>query len=42
VAGTILLAIGAAVLLLAASRIYANAVLRMGTRVRLADAWRAA
>ena len=42
VAGTILLAIGAAVLLLAASRIYANAVLRTGTRVRLADAWRAA
>ncbi len=40
--GTILLAIGAGVLLLAASRIYANAVLRTGTRVRLADAWRAA
>ncbi len=42
VAGTILLAIGAAILLLAAARIYANAVLRMGSRVRLADAWRAA
>ena len=42
VVGTILLAIGAAALLLAASRIYANAVLRTGTRVRLADAWRAA
>ena len=42
VAGTILLAIGAAALLLAASRIYANAVLRTGTRVRLAEAWRAA
>ena len=40
--GTILLAIGAALLLLAASRIYANAVLRTGSRVRLADAWRAA
>jgi len=41
-AGTILLAIGAAVLLLAASRIYANAVLRTGSRVRLAEAWRTA
>ena len=39
-AGTVLLAIGAAVLLLAASRIYANAVLRTGSRVRLAEAWR--
>jgi ABC-2 type transport system permease protein len=41
VVGTILLAVGAALLLLAAARIYANAVLRTGSRVRLADAWRA-
>jgi ABC-2 type transport system permease protein len=40
-AGTILLALGAAVLLSAAARIYANAVLQTGSRVRLADAWRA-
>jgi ABC-2 type transport system permease protein len=41
VAGTILLALGAAALLAAAARIYANAVLQTGSRVRLADAWRA-
>jgi ABC-2 type transport system permease protein len=39
--GTILLALGAAALLSAAARIYANAVLQTGSRVRLADAWRA-
>ena len=32
---------GAAALLLAASRVYANAVLQTGTRVRLVEAWRA-
>jgi ABC-2 type transport system permease protein len=40
-AGSIVLAAGAAALLLAAARIYANAVLQTGTRVRLAEAWRA-
>jgi ABC-2 type transport system permease protein len=40
-AGTIILAAGAAALLLAASRVYANAVLQTGTRVRLVEAWRA-
>jgi hypothetical protein len=35
------LAAGATALLLAAARIYANAVLQTGTRVRLAEAWRA-
>jgi ABC-2 type transport system permease protein len=37
--GSVVLAAGAVVMLLAASRIYANAVLRTGSRVRLADAW---
>jgi ABC-2 type transport system permease protein len=40
VAGSILLVAGAAALQLAAARIYANAVLRTGSRVRLAEAWR--
>jgi ABC-2 type transport system permease protein len=38
-AGSVILAVGAAAMLLAASRIYANAVLRTGSRVRLAEAW---
>jgi ABC-2 type transport system permease protein len=41
VVGSVLLALGAAGLLLAAARIYANAVLRTGSRVRLSEAWRA-
>ena len=40
-AGVIILALSAGLLLLAASRVYANAVLRTGTRVRLTEAWRA-
>jgi ABC-2 type transport system permease protein len=39
VLGCVLLAAGAAAMLLAASRIYANAVLRTGSRVRLREAW---
>jgi ABC-2 type transport system permease protein len=39
VVGSLLLAAGAAVMLLAAARIYANAVLRTGSRVRLREAW---
>jgi ABC-2 type transport system permease protein len=41
VAGVVLLVLAAAALLAAAARIYANAVLQTGARVRLADAWRA-
>jgi ABC-2 type transport system permease protein len=41
VAGSVILLAGAAALLLAAGRVYANAVLQTGTRVRLAEAWRA-
>jgi ABC-2 type transport system permease protein len=37
--GSVLLAAGAAAMLAAAARIYANAVLRTGSRVRLAEAW---
>jgi ABC-2 type transport system permease protein len=39
--GSIVLALGAAAMLLLAARIYSNAVLQTGSRVRLADAWRA-
>lgn len=41
VVGSLLLAAGAAALLSAAARIYSNAVLRTGSRVRLVEAWRA-
>ena len=41
VAGSLVLAAGAAALLLAAARVYANAVLQTGSRVRLIEAWRA-
>ena len=42
VIGVLLLLVAAAALLAAAARIYANAVLRTGGRVKLAEAWRAA
>jgi ABC-2 type transport system permease protein len=41
VAGSLILAAGAAALLLAAARVYANAVLQTGSRMRLVEAWRA-
>jgi ABC-2 type transport system permease protein len=42
VLGVLLLLLSAAGLLAAAARIYANAVLRTGGRVKLAEAWRPA
>ena len=42
VIGVLLLLVAAAALLAAAARIYANAVLRTGGRVKLAEAWRTA
>ncbi|MDQ3849271.1 MAG: ABC transporter permease [Actinomycetota bacterium] len=41
VAGVVVIVVAAALLLAAAGRVYGNAVLKTGSRVKLADAWRA-